>query len=72
MTVLDPELFQPDPQPREVKYTVISVDDHVVEPPHLSRPIFRRSCGRRGRRSSRPQTARRCGSSKERSTPRSG
>ena len=35
MTVLDPELFLPDPQPREVKYTVISVDDHVVEPPHL-------------------------------------
>ena len=35
MTVLDPELFQPDPQPREVKYTVISVDDHVVEPAHL-------------------------------------
>ncbi|HEX4017656.1 MAG TPA: amidohydrolase family protein [Frankiaceae bacterium] len=28
------ELFLPDPLPREVKYTVISVDDHVVEPPH--------------------------------------
>ena len=28
------ELFLPDPAPREVKYTVISVDDHVVEPPH--------------------------------------
>ncbi len=35
MTVLDPELFLPDPEPREVKYTVISVDDHVVEPSHL-------------------------------------
>src|SRR4051812_42332067 len=22
----------PDPEPREVKYTIISVDDHVVEP----------------------------------------
>lgn len=33
--VLDPELFLPDPAPREVRYTVISVDDHVVEPPHL-------------------------------------
>lgn len=29
-----PELFLPDPLPRDVKYTVISVDDHVVEPPH--------------------------------------
>jgi len=26
------DLFLPDPLPREVKYTVISVDDHVVEP----------------------------------------
>ncbi|MBM3657895.1 MAG: amidohydrolase [Actinobacteria bacterium] len=28
-----PDLFLPEPLPREVKYTVISVDDHVVEPP---------------------------------------
>jgi predicted TIM-barrel fold metal-dependent hydrolase len=28
------DLFLPDPEPRAVKYTVISVDDHVVEPPH--------------------------------------
>jgi predicted TIM-barrel fold metal-dependent hydrolase len=35
MTTLDPELFLPDPEPRDVAYTVISVDDHVVEPPHL-------------------------------------
>ena len=34
-TSLDPELFYPDPEPAEVKYTIISVDDHVVEPPHL-------------------------------------
>jgi predicted TIM-barrel fold metal-dependent hydrolase len=33
--VLDPELFLPEPEPAEVRYTVISVDDHVVEPPHL-------------------------------------
>lgn len=32
---LDPDLFLPDPAPAEVKYTLISVDDHVVEPPHL-------------------------------------
>jgi predicted TIM-barrel fold metal-dependent hydrolase len=30
-----PELFLPEPEPREVLYTIISVDDHVVEPPHL-------------------------------------
>ncbi|NUR31533.1 MAG: amidohydrolase [Catenulispora sp.] len=35
VTVLDPDLFLPDPEPADVRYTVISVDDHVVEPPHL-------------------------------------
>ena len=35
MTIeLDADLFLPEPAPREVKYTVISVDDHVCEPPH--------------------------------------
>jgi predicted TIM-barrel fold metal-dependent hydrolase len=28
------DLFLPEPEPRDVKYTIISVDDHVVEPPH--------------------------------------
>ncbi len=28
------EMFLPEPEPREVKYTVISVDDHLVEPRH--------------------------------------
>ncbi len=28
------DLFLPEPEPREVEYTIISVDDHVVEPPH--------------------------------------
>jgi predicted TIM-barrel fold metal-dependent hydrolase len=32
---LDPELFLPEPAPREVRYTVISVDDHLVEPPGM-------------------------------------
>jgi len=27
--------FLPEPEPREAKYTVISTDDHVVEPPHM-------------------------------------
>ena len=30
--VLDPELFVPEPEPALVRYTVISVDDHLVEP----------------------------------------
>lgn len=34
-TELPEDLFLPDPEPRDVKYTVISVDDHVVEPRHL-------------------------------------
>jgi len=29
------ELFLPEPEPREVRYTVISVDDHLVEPPDM-------------------------------------
>src|SRR5271156_3992752 len=33
--VIDQELFLPDPEPREVRTTVISVDDHVVEPPDM-------------------------------------
>ena len=30
----DDDLFLPEPEPREVRYTVVSVDDHVVEPAH--------------------------------------
>jgi predicted TIM-barrel fold metal-dependent hydrolase len=48
MTVLDPELFLPDPAPREVKYTIISVDDHVVEPPHLFETYLPASLRARG------------------------
>ena len=29
------DLLLPDPEPREVRYTIISVDDHLVEPPHM-------------------------------------
>ncbi len=25
----------PDPDPRDIKYTIISVDDHLVEPPKM-------------------------------------
>ena len=34
-TELDPDLFLPEPTPAEVRYTVVSVDDHVVEPGHV-------------------------------------
>jgi hypothetical protein len=27
--------FLPEPEPAEVRYTLISVDDHVIEPPDL-------------------------------------
>jgi hypothetical protein len=29
------DLFLPEPEPRPVKYTIISVDDHLVEPPDM-------------------------------------
>lgn len=35
MAVTEPDLFLPEPEPREVRYTVISVDDHLVEPPGM-------------------------------------
>ncbi len=35
MTALDPELLLPEPEPRPAPLTIISVDDHVVEPAHL-------------------------------------
>jgi predicted TIM-barrel fold metal-dependent hydrolase len=34
VTELASDLFLPEPEPRSVRYTVISVDDHVVEPAH--------------------------------------
>jgi len=35
-TTLDQtEWWLPEPEPRPVRYTVISVDDHLVEPPHM-------------------------------------
>jgi predicted TIM-barrel fold metal-dependent hydrolase len=34
MSGMGEDLFLPEPAPREVRYTIFSVDDHVVEPPH--------------------------------------
>ena len=31
---LDPRLFLPEPEPAPVSLTIVSVDDHLVEPPH--------------------------------------
>jgi predicted TIM-barrel fold metal-dependent hydrolase len=35
MTTLDQDLFLPEPTPAEVRATIISVDDHLVEPPDM-------------------------------------
>jgi predicted TIM-barrel fold metal-dependent hydrolase len=35
MTSLDQDLFLPEPEPAEVRATIISVDDHLVEPPGM-------------------------------------
>ena len=35
MTDLDTDLFLPEPEPREVLATIISVDDHLVEPSNM-------------------------------------
>ena len=48
MTALDVALFLPEPQPREVRFTVISVDDHVVEPAHLFQTHLPASLRERG------------------------
>ena len=54
---LDPELFLPEPEPREVKYTVISVDDHLVEPPrHVRGPAAGEASRSARRRSSSTST----------------
>ena len=47
---LDPNLFLPDPAPRAVKYTVVSVDDHVVEPPHVFERYLPKALRERGPR----------------------
>ena len=40
MTIVDihekpSDLLLPDPEPQRIRYTLISVDDHLVEPPWL-------------------------------------
>ena len=70
---LDPKLFLPEPDPRAVRYTIISVDDHLVEPPrHVRGPAAGPAAGpraadRRDRAGSRGLGVRRAAA-----TPRSG
>lgn len=35
MTVAEDPILLPDPEPADVRYTIISVDDHLVEPPDM-------------------------------------
>ncbi len=71
MTVTDTEeLFLPEPLPREVKYTVISVDDHVVEPPHTFEGRLPAHLQDRARGSPTPPRVSRSGSSRTRSSRR--
>ncbi len=75
MTVTDSEagsegLFLPEPLPREVKYTVISVDDHVVEPPHTFEGRLPTHLQDRAPASPTRLRASRSGSSRTRSSPR--
>ncbi len=66
------DLFLPEPLPREVKYTVISVDDHVVEPPHTFEGRLPSHLQDRARARRPTPTVSRSGSSRTRSSPRSG
>ena len=62
----------PEPAPREQTYTVISVDDHVVEPPDAFTGRFPRSFGRQEPHVSTPTTAARHGCGRANSSPTSG
>ncbi len=35
MTIAEDPILLPDPEPADVRYTIISVDDHLVEPPDM-------------------------------------
>jgi predicted TIM-barrel fold metal-dependent hydrolase len=35
MTIADDPILLPDPEPADLRYTIISVDDHLVEPPDM-------------------------------------
>ena len=64
--------FLPEPPRADRKYTVISADDHIVEPPHVFDGRVEKKFADRARASSRRKTARRRGSMTEPSCPMSG
>ena len=68
---LDPDLFLPEPDAGETWATVVSVDDHVVEPAHTFEGRLPSRLAARARGSSRPTPAIRCGSSRVGATARS-
>ena len=56
--------LEPDPEPRPIRHTLFSTDDHLVEPPHMFEGRLPAAVSRtRHRRSSRPRKATRSGSS---------
>ena len=63
--------FLPEPERRPRKYTVISVDDHIVEPPHTFEGRVPSALAERAPRSSRRTTAPRCGCTTARRSPTS-
>jgi len=67
-----PDLFLPEPEPREVKYTIISVDDHLVEPPHMFEGRLPKKLQDGAPRIIENEQGTRSGSSKASSTSRSG
>ena len=66
------DLFLPEPEPREVRYTVISVDDHVVEPAHTFENRLPAAWRIAPPASSRRRRGIRCGSSRGSGTRRWG
>jgi len=72
MTALDTELFLPEPEARTERYTVISVDDHVVEPAHTFEGRLPAAVQARLLGSSKPRRGTRCGSSRVSATTQVG
>jgi hypothetical protein len=58
------EWFLPEPEPRPVRYTIVSVDDHLVEPRHMFEGRLPRHLQDQAPRVVETPPATRCGSSK--------
>ena len=76
MTIVDihekpSDLLLPDPEPQRIRYTLISVDDHLVEPPWLFEGRLPARFADQAPRVVRATTAVSTGNSTARSTPSS-